>query len=145
MSKIAIEEVESLLLEKKFDPAKVTEIVRELEKVAEEIKEDNKANAAPKQKWEYVIVLHDKEGFLKDKEIAGWVVQQEADADAGTVLSKLVDAAKTQNTSGKRKKRSVITNFVELFESLKAKFAKEKKLRVKTKELTRVLLTDGKF
>jgi len=122
MSKIAIEEVESLLLEKKFDPAKVTEIVRELEKVAEEIKEDNKANAAPKQKWEYVIVLHDKEGFLKDKEIAGWVVQQEADADAGTVLSKLVDAAKTQNTSGKRKKRSVITNFVELFESLKAKF-----------------------
>ena len=145
MSKIAIEEVESLLLEKKFDPAKVTEIVRELEKVAEEIKEDNKANAAPKQKWEYVIVLHDKEGFLKDKEIAGWVVQQEAYADAGTVLSKLVDAAKTQNTSGKRKKRSVITNFVELFESLKAKFAKEKKLRVKTKELTRVLLTDGKF
>lgn len=145
MSKIAIEEVESLLLEKKFDPAKVTEIVRELEKVAEEIKEDNKANAAPKQKWEYVIVLHDKEGFLKDKEIAGWVVQQEADADAGTVLSKLIDAAKTQNTSGKRKKRSVITNFVELFESLKAKFAKEKKLRVKTKELTRVLLTDGKF
>jgi len=145
MSKIAIEEVESLLLEKKFDPAKVTEIVRELEKVAEEIKEDNKANAAPKQKWEYVIVLHDKEGFLKDKEIAGWVVQQEADADAGTVLSKLVDAAKTQNTSGKRKKRSVITNFVELFESLKAKFAKEKKLRVKTKELTRVLLPDGKF
>lgn len=145
MSKIAIEEVESLLLEKKFDPAKVTEIVRELEKVAEEIKEDNKANAAPKQKWEYVIVLHDKEGFLKDKEIAGWVVQQEADADAGTILSKLVDAAKTQNTSGKRKKRSVITNFVELFESLKAKFVKEKKLRVKTKELTRVLLTDGKF
>jgi len=143
--KIAIEEVESLLLEKKFDSAKVAEIVRELEKVAEEIKEDNKANAAPKQKWEYVIVLHDKEGFLKDKEIAGWVVQQEADADAGTVLSKLVDAAKTKNTSGKRKKRSVITNFVELFESLKAKFAKEKKLRVKTKELTRVLLTDGKF
>ena len=143
--KIAIEEVESLLLEKKFDSAKVAEIVRELEKVAEEIKEDNKANVAPKQKWEHVIVLHDKDGLLKDKEIAGWVVQQEADADAGTILSKLVDAAKTQNTSGKRKKRSVITNFVELFESLKSKFAKEKKLRIKTKELTRVLLTDGKF
>ena len=144
MSKIAIEEVEAKLLEKHFDPIKVAEIVKELEEVAEEIKADNAAAAGPKQKWEYVIVLNDKEGFLKDKEIAGWVVQQEADADAGVILGKLKDAAKSQNDAAKRKKHT-ITNFVDLFEGLKAKFTKEKKVRIKTKELTRVLITDGKF
>jgi hypothetical protein len=144
MSKIAIEEVEAKLLEKHFDPIKVAEIVKELEEVAEEIKADNAAAAGPKQKWEYVIVLNDKEGFLTGKEIAGWVVQQEADADAGLVLGKLKDAAKSQNEAAKRKKH-VMTNLVELFEGLKAKFTKEKKIRIKTKELTRVLITNGKF
>jgi hypothetical protein len=144
MSKIAIEEVEAKLLEKHFDPIKVAEVIKELEEVAEEIKADNAATAGPKQKWEYVIVLNDKEGFLTGKEIAGWVVQQEADADAGLILSKLKDAAKSQNEAAKRKKH-MMTNLVELFEGLKAKFTKEKKIRIKTKELTRVLITDGKF
>ena len=142
--KIDIEEVESALLEKKFDPVKVSEVIKTLEKVAEEIKADNKANAMPKQNWEHIIILNDKDGLLKNKEMSGWVVQQEAEADAGLVLSKLIDAAKTQNEAAKRKK-NVIKDFVALFESLKPKFAKEKKVRVKTKELTRVLVTDGKF
>ena len=144
MSRIPIEEVEAKLLEKHFDPAKVAEIVKELEEVAEEIKNDNQAAAGPKQKWEFVIVLNDKEGYLKDKEIAGWVVQQEAEADANLILGKLKDAAKAQNEVTKKKK-NVMSTLVELFEGLKPKFAKEKKLRVKTKELTRVLITDGKF
>ena len=142
--KIDIEEVESALLEKKFDPVKVSEVIKTLEKVAEEIKADNKANAMPKQNWEHIIILNDKDGLLKNKEMSGWVVQQEAEADAGLVLSKLIDAAKTQNEAAKRKK-NVIKDFVALFESLKPKFAKEKKVRVKTKELVRVLLTDGEF
>ena len=144
MSKIAIEEVEAKLLEKKFDPIKVAEIVKELEEVAEEIKADNAAAAGPKQKWEYVIVLTDTEGAWTGKEIAGWVVQQEADADAGLIIGKLKDAAKSQNEAAKRKKH-VMTNLVELFEGLKSKFTKEKKVRIKTKELTRVLITNGKF
>lgn len=141
--KIDIEEVEAKLLEKRFDPTKVAEVVKELVDVAEEIKED-RAAAGPKQKWEYVIVLNDVDGILKDKEIAGWVVQQEAEADAGLIFSKLKDSAKAQNESAKRK-RNVITNFRDLFEYLKPKFTKEKKVKVKTKELTRVLVTDGKF
>jgi hypothetical protein len=160
--KINIDEVESVLLQKKIEPTKVNEIIRELEEIAQEVAEeaakeegavdadglptDVGADALPKIKWETVIVLNDKEGYLKDKEIAGWVVQQEENADAGLVLSKLADAAKTQNTSGKRKKsKGIISNYVELFESLKSKFAKQKKLRIKTKDLTRVIVTDGKF
>lgn len=157
---INIEEVEAVLLEKKIEPNKVNEIIRALEEIAKEVATeapeeatdadglptDVGADGLPKIKWETVIVLHDKEGYLKDKEIAGWVVQQEENADAGLILSKLADAAKTQNTSGKRKKsKGIISNFVELFESLKPKFTKAKKVKIKTKDLTRVILTDGKF
>jgi hypothetical protein len=141
---IPIEEVEAKLLEKHIDPSKVSVIIKELQEVAEELKEDRKSSAGPKQKWEHVIILNDKEGLLTGKEIAGWVVQQEADADAGLIIGKLKDAAKSQNEAAKRKKH-VMTNLVELFEGLKAKFTKEKKIRVKTKELTRVIITNGKF
>lgn len=144
MSMINIEEVEGLLLQKKIEPPKVQEIIKELEAIAEELKNDKKANAVPKSKWEYVIVLNDKENYLDGKEIAGWVVQQEAEADAGLILNKLKDASRAQNENSKRKK-NLITDLVGLFEGLKTKWTKEKKVKIKTKELTRVIITNGKF
>jgi len=57
MSKIAIDEVESVLLQQKVDPSKVNQIVKDLEKIVEELTEERKANAEERQKWEYVIVL----------------------------------------------------------------------------------------
>jgi 5,10-methenyltetrahydromethanopterin hydrogenase len=142
--KVDLEEVESMLLQKQIDPIKVQQIVTELEKVAEELKEERKAEAGPKQKWEFVIVLDDKEELLKGKEIAGWVVQQPSGDDANLILSKLADAAKNQNEVTK-KKANKITDLTSLFEHLKSKFTKEKKVRIKTKELTRVLVTNGKL
>lgn len=140
--KVDIENVEAILLERKIDPPKVKEIIKDLTQAAEEEKEDRKANADPKTKWEYVIVLNDKDGLLKEKEIAGWIVQQRDGQDAGLVLSKLADAAKNQNEAAKRKK-NVIKDLVDLFGGLKSKWTKEKGVRIKTKELTRVLITDG--
>jgi hypothetical protein len=156
--KIDISEVESVLLQKKLEPARVQEIIRALKEIAEEVDMDPTENVVdeneqpidiggeqlPKAKWEYVIVLNDKEGHLKDKEIAGWVVQQEENADAGLIVSKVIDAAKYQNETAKRK-RNYITNLTEAFESVKSKFLKEKKVKVKTKDLTRVIITNGRF
>jgi hypothetical protein len=142
--KVAIENIESVLLERKIEPAKVQEIIRDLEQALEEEKAEREANADPKQKWEHVIVLHDKDGLLNEKEIAGWVVQQAEGEDANTILARLSDAAKDQNESAKRKKSNIV-DLVGLFESLKSKFTKEKKVRIKTSELTRVIITDGKL
>ncbi len=157
---IAIEEVESVLLEKKFEPTKVQEVIRALEEIAAELQaekekeaaealdadglpQDPGADAGQKTKWEYVIVLNDKENYLKDKEIAGWVVQQEENADAGLILSKLSDAAKDQNESAKRKKNK-LASLEDIFDGLKAKFLKSKKVRIKTKDLTRVIIAGKK-
>ncbi len=140
--KVSIEEIEAKLLENKIEPTKVQTIIRQLEEVAEELKAE-KDTEAPKAKWEFVIVLNDKEGYLAGKEIGGWVVQQEKDADADTILTKIGEAASRQNESAKRK-RNFMTDLTSVFEYLKPKFLKEKKVRIKTKELTRVLITNGK-
>lgn len=140
--KISLEQVEATLLERKIEPPKVKEILRDLVKAAEEDAADNAAVAGPKAKWEHIIVLNDPDKKIVD-EFTGWVVVQEEGQDTATILSKLIDAAKTQNDAAKRKK-SLITGFGELFQVLKSKFLKEKKLKIKTKEAVRVLTVNGK-
>ena len=98
----------------------------------------------PKIKYEHVIILNDKEGYLKDKEIAGWVVQQEENADAGMILGKMKDAAKDQNETAK-KKTAQITSMEDMFDGLKPKWLKNKNIKIKTKDLTRVIISNGKF
>jgi hypothetical protein len=155
--KIELEKIKTAMVENGVDEATIEAIMKQLEaEAAEEVQleavdeqptnEDLTDNAEdlPKVKYEYVIILNDKEGYLKDKEIAGWVVQQEENADAGLILTKLKDAAKDQNEKAKRKKNA-ITTLEDLFDGLKAKFLKSKYIKIKTKDLTRVIVSNGKF
>jgi hypothetical protein len=142
--KVSLEEVEAKLLENRVEPNKVQTILRQLTEVVEEVQAEREAEAGPKQKWEHVIVLNDPNNILNGQEIAGWVVQQEADADAALIFGKLRETVATQNETAKRKK-NYITDLTSAFEYLKPKFLKEKKLRIKTKELTRVLVTNGQL
>ena len=154
--KIELEKIKTTMLENNIDEAVVDAVIAQLEaEAAEEIQpeveeqptnEDLTDNSEdlPKVKYEYVIILNDKEGHLTDKEIAGWVVQQEENADAGLVLHKLKEAAKDQNEKAKRKKNS-ITTLEDLFDGLKSKFLKSKNIKIKTKDLTRVIVSNGKF
>lgn len=139
--KVSLEQIEATLLERKIDPPKVQEIIKDLTQAAEEEKADRDSNS-PKPKWEYVIVLNDPDGKIKD-DFTGWVVTQQEGQDTGLVLSKLTDAAKDSNESAKRKK-SLIKTFEDLFHALKPKWTKEKGLKIKTKEPVRVLKVDGK-
>lgn len=141
--KISLEQIEATLLERKIEPPKVQEIIRDLKQAAEEDAADAANSAGPKPKWEHVIVLNDPDGKLKGEDFTGWVVTQQEGQDNALVLGKLTDAAKTQNESAK-KKRSIIQNFGELFQALKPKFLKEKGLKIKTKNAVRVLTVNGK-
>ena len=155
--KIELKKIEVAMLENGVDEELIKAVMLQLEEeAAEEIQpevaddqptnEDLTDNSEdlPKVKYEYVIILNDKEGHLTDKEIAGWVVQQEENADAGLVLHKLKEAAKDQNEKAKRKKNA-ITSLEDLFDGLKAKFLKSKNIKIKTKDLTRVIVSNGKF
>lgn len=141
--KVDIEQIEATLLERKIDPAKVQEVIKDLVQAVEEDKADAIANAAPKLKWEHVIMLNDPDAKLAGMEFTGWVIQQKEGQDAGLVFGKLADAAKEHNDSAKKKKL-LIKSYQDVFAYLKAKFTKEKGLRIKTKEPVRVLVVSGK-
>ena len=122
--KIDIEKLETVMSENGIDETTIDAVITQLKSEMEEdvlqteLEEETETNDTltdnsedlPKVKYEYVIVLDDKNGYLKDKEIAGWVVQQEENADAGLIVSRISDAVKDQNAGTKRKKHS-ITNF----------------------------------
>lgn len=142
--KVSLENVEAILLERQIEKPKVSAILADLQKAIEEEKAEAGATAGPKNKWEHIIVLNDPDGKINADEVTGWVVVQEEGEDAGTILAKLRDAAKDQNEAAKRKK-SLLEHFGDVFQSLKPKFLKVKKLKIKTKEAVRVLTVNGKM
>ncbi len=156
--KIELEKIETAMSENGIDESIIAAVITQLksevaeEELQTELEEESPTNDdltdnsedLPRIKWETVIILDDKNGYLKDKEIAGWVVNQEEGADAGLIISRISDAVKDQNAGAKRRKHS-ITNLTEAFESLKSKFLSKKKIKIKTKDLTRVIISDGKL
>ena len=156
--KIEIEKIRDTMLENGVEETVVDAVITQLKSEIEEedlqsevedetsINEDLTDNSEdlPKVKFEYVIVLNDKDGILKDKEIAGWVVQQEENADAGLIISRIGDAVKDQNAGAKRKKHT-IDDLTSAFEYLKPKWLKSKNIKIKTKDLTRVIISNGKL
>ncbi len=142
MPKVSLENVEAILLERKVEPIKVAEILKDLEQTIAEEKEDRQATSEKKKKWETVIFVNDPDKKL-GTDFTGWVVKQLEGQDNALIIGKLTDAAKTQNESSKRKK-SLITGFGELFSAIKTKFLKEKGLKVCTKEAVRVIGVNGK-
>lgn len=143
MNKIAIDEVESVLLEHKVKEA--NSIMNELQRILDELKEEKEKNKEERPKWEYVVVLNDTLGKLtkeQENELSAYVVQQEEGEDSGIIFSKIDDAAKVQNEQTKRK-NSKLENFRDKMEGLKPKFLKEKKLKIRTKESVRILIRNN--
>ena len=144
MPKIDMEEVQGVLEERKVPNA--SEIIKDLEQIIAELQAEKEAEKEDKPKYEFVVVLHDPSGELiaqkKDEVLSAFVVQQEEGEDAGEILSKIADAAKLQNEVAKTKK-SRLQNMRDVFDGLKSKYLKEKKVKIKTKEPVRVLITTG--
>jgi len=143
MSKVSIENVEAILLDRKIDQPTVTAIIKDLEQSIEEEKEDREANKLPQKKWEYIVYLNDPEGKITG-DFDAWIATYLEGTDAATVLQKLRDGAKEQNEAAKRKKNK-LTTLGEVFQGIKTKFIKDKGVKVKTKESVRVVPVNGKL
>lgn len=144
MSKIALEEVQGVL--EQHNVKDTAAIMKDLEQILAELQAEKEAEKEEKVPYETLVVVHDPSGKLvadkMDEVISAFVVQQEEGQDAGTILSRIADAAKNQNEAAKRRK-SRLQNMREIFDGLKSKYLKEKKVKIKTKEPVRVLLTNG--
>lgn len=143
MSKVSIEQIEATLLERKIDQPTVAAVIKDLMQAIEEEKQEKEDNKLPKLKHEYTIIINDPDGKITD-EFDGWVVTSEETVDKGTIIQKLRDSALEQNEAAKRKKNK-LTTLGEVFEGIKTKFLKDKKIKVKTKISVRVLTVNGKL
>lgn len=145
MSKISIDEVQSVLLKQSIPKEQVVAVVKELSQIVQEEAAQRQASAEPKTKNEYTIVLSDPNNDLAGKEFTGWAIQIKAGEDAGTILTRVANATKSYNVNTRAGKKNPIKTFGEALMHVKRKFFKEQDILVKTKEPVRIVVTDNKL
>jgi hypothetical protein len=141
MKKISIDEVESVLLQHSVPDTE--KIIDDLKRILEELKAD-KDGAEDKPSYEYIVVLNDPHHRLTadaKSEITAYVVQQIEGADPSTIFQKMRDSANEQNESTKTGKLHLF-KLKEIFEKLKPKYLKDKKIKIKTKEPVWVIINN---
>jgi hypothetical protein len=137
---LKIEDIEKVLRDQKLDVAVIKKVVTELEEVEEENKAE-RGGGLPKQKNQFVIVVKGTEE-LKDKNLAGWVVQIPEGDDVAQTLPRIKRAAAATVNAQKRKKRA-ITTIADAMQYSKRAFTKIENINVKTKEYVQVVITPG--
>lgn len=135
---LKIEDVEKVLRDQKLDVAVIKKVVNELEAVEEENKAE-RGSGVPKQKNQFVIVVKGDES-MKDKGLAGWVVQIPEGDDVAQTLPRLKRAAVATVNAQKRKKRA-ITTVADAMQYSKRAFTKAENINVKTKEYVQVVIS----
>lgn len=135
---LKIEDIEQVLREQKLDVAVIRKVIDQLEDVEEDKKAD-RGTGLPKQKNQFVIVVKGDES-MKDKSLAGWVVQIPEGDDVAETLPRLKRAAVATVNAQKRKKRAIST-VAEAMQYSKRAFTKAENVNVKTKEYVQVLIT----
>ena len=133
--KLSIEEIEPILSQK-LAPETVTEITRELQAVAEELKQEKQDNKEPKAKNQFCIISLNGE--------TAYVLQMPEAEDQATLLQKISTAARDFNETKKGKKQPVLS-MSDAIESLKRKFTKSNGFHIKTKEPIFIIKSDNKL
>ena len=135
---LKIEDIEQVLREQKLDVAVIRKVIDQLEDVEEDKKAD-RGTGLPKQKNQFVIVVKG-DASMKDKSLAGWVVQIPEGDDVAQTLPRLKRAAAATVNAQKRKKRAIST-VADAMQFSKRAFTKAENINVKTKEYVQVLIT----
>lgn len=139
--KFDLPQIQATLEAQKIDQPKIAAVIHELEQVAQEEAEEKEANKLPQKKWQFLVFANDPENKI-GTETEVWVTAYEEGTDASSVLQRLKDAGQQQNETAKRKK-SRLTTLGEVFQGVKTKFLKDKKIKIKTKESVRLIPIDG--
>lgn len=144
--KLSLEEIQSVLSVKVKDPTVVDSVLKDLEKIVEEKKEEKEDAKVPKLKNEFAIVIIDEAGEYKDKSLTGYVVKYKQGGDTGAILSKLSEASRAFNDT-KKGKKAPLTSISEIFAYLKPKFIKMVfgDIKIQTKEPVRIIVSNNKL
>lgn len=141
--KVDIEAVKSCAQEAKIESDKVDELLMALQQ--RKVEEDAEKEKKPVVKKEFVCLVSDPEGKLKDlEEHVAWVVQITEEDDPDFILSKVNEAAADYNVTKKGRKNPV-KSVGEAFEAVGAKHFTSREVWVKTKMPVRIVSTDNQL
>lgn len=134
---LKIDDIEKVLRDQKLDVAVIRKVVDELEAVEEENKAE-RGTGVPKLKNQFVIVVKGDES-MRDKSLAGWVLQIPEGDDVAQVLPRLKKAAQATVNAQRRKKRPINT-VADAMQYSKRAFTKLENVNVKTKEYVQAVI-----
>ncbi len=140
--KLDISDIQQALKEAQIAPEQQQKVISHLEDVIKELEENKQENAAPKQKYEFGVILYAPE--LIGKEYTASVYQVPQNSNHNEVLAKISEAVRTSNEKSKKKK-NIIETIGDAFGHLKRKFIKEKNINLKTKQVVTVLISNNKL
>ena len=137
------QEVNDILLNVGLDATARSKVLKEIEELEKEKKEERLDSAAPKSKKQFVVVIRG-DASLKDKIQQAWVVQRKEDADNTSLVKAIAKVGKEFNLGQKRKKR-MVNAFREVFQYVKRSFWKAEDILVKTKEPCQVVFIEEEY
>lgn len=130
-NKVDLEVIKSITQRRIADIRVINEIMSDIQAELK-AEEEEKANRPPPVKKQFVVMLSDPEGALKDQDITGWVLQIPEEDNMMAAPQKVIAAAYEFNTTPKGRRMPVQT-IGEACESVSAKIFKEQNVWVKTK------------
>lgn len=141
---LKIDEVIETLRKLKVPSDLIVKAETELETIEQE-KKDEKVDAGPKAKSQFVTILLDPENKLRGLgDFVSLVVQVPEDHDVGLTINKINQSVYDQRAASKRKVKNIET-VGEAASAVKRKFFKTNDVLIKTKEPVRVLVSDNKI
>ncbi|MBN2235314.1 MAG: hypothetical protein JW706_09195 [Opitutales bacterium] len=140
MAKVDLELVKMILHRNELDVRVVSQILNELEEEARI--QDEIEDKPPQVKKQHVILVSDPAGELEGKDFTGWVVQIPEEDSPFVALERIFRGAYDFNASPKGR-RMPVKKVGEACEVVSAKFFKEHKVFIKTKEPVLVVRTDN--
>lgn len=142
MSKIDVSQVAEILKSHRdITPATLRAVVEEMNELTAPAEGDDVKPPAPKK--QFVVIVSDPEGKLK-QDLTGWVVQIPESDSPASVIDRAMQGAHSFNAS-KKGRLLPVKSLGEAFESVGRKHFAEANLSVKTKMPIYFLRTDNKL
>lgn len=135
---VKIEDVVETLRETGIPQDKINAVVKELQKVEEAAAEERAENKAPKQKTNFVVLTMD-DGKLQAVDLLGYIVQIPEDKQSDYAITAIYDAVRDYNNTARKAKKYPVTLIGEAMETLRGRFLKERKIKIKTKQSVKIV------
>lgn len=138
--KVDLELIKATLLEHGVDDQTLFSVVKDLQKKAEE--EADKGDKPKDGKYQFVLVVYDPEGELKDKEFTGFAAKIPEENSVYSVTEGIIRAGYEFNTT-KKGRRLPVKTIGEIMETVPDKLLKEFGVKRLHREPVFLVTTDG--